>query len=272
MELITGDKFKDIAKWIYVPQNNRSSDDYDNLQNTLDWVLLKDNDIVYTHTHYVKQLFEELKTKKKYIILVSHNSDVNIDRSFEIPQNIVRWFSQNVNQTNPRLSSIPIGLENTRWLKQINKHDIIIQYFDKKISEYKNWVYLNHNISTNVHERLPIYLQYEGLPWVTSRRGKNGKDFQDYAYNIHAHRFVICPNGNGIDTHRMWEVLYAGSIPIVKRGINTEFYKELPVCFVDAWDEITLPFLQGEFKRIKEQKWNMRKLDFQYWNRLINGI
>lgn len=269
MEFITGEKFKALAKWTYVPQTERSQDDYDGLQNTLDWVLLKNNDVVYTHGHYVKQLFAELRTKHKYIILISHNSDVNIDSTFDIPQNIVKWYAQNVNIKNSRLYSIPIGLENDRWFRSLKKKETITKYAMFPIGLYKNWAYLNHNISTNVHERLPIYLKYETQPWVTARRGKNGKDFDDYAHNIHFHRFIFCPDGNGIDTHKLWEALYLKSIPIVKRGINTEFYKDLPICFVEEWDEITLPFLQEEFTRIKSQKWNLNKLNFSYWNKLI---
>jgi len=30
-------------------------------------------------------------------------------------------------------------------------------------------------------------------------------------------RYVLCPRGNGIDTHRLWETLYSGSIPIVEQ-------------------------------------------------------
>jgi hypothetical protein len=29
------------------------------------------------------------------------------------------------------------------------------------------------------------------------------------------YRFIACPRGNGIDTHRFWETLYRGSLPVV---------------------------------------------------------
>lgn len=272
MEFITGDKFKELAKWNYVPQNSKFiKDDYDHLQNNIDWILVKDGDIVYTHGHYVKALFEELKSKRKYITLISHNSDVNVDESYEIPQNIIKWYAQNVNVKNSRLFSIPIGLENDRWFPKLQKKQVISKIRIRSIIVYKNWVYMNHNISTNVHERLPLYMKYENVPWVTSVRGKNGKDFENYAMQIHHHRFVICPDGNGIDTHRLWETLYLGSFPIVRRSINTEFYKDLPICFVDDWDDITFNFLQNEFTRLSTQMWNMDKLNFKYWKKLITS-
>jgi hypothetical protein len=40
---------------------------------------------------------------------------------------------------------------------------------------------------------------------------------KDYAALVKQHKFVLCPRGNGIDTHRFWETLYRGAIPIVIR-------------------------------------------------------
>jgi len=88
---------------------------------------------------------------------------------------------------------------------------------------------------------------------------------------VKKHKFVLCPEGNGTDTHRTWETLYVGSIPIEKRNINNSFYQDLPICFVDSLSEINEDFLNYEFDRIKNTKWNLDKLNFSYWkDKIIN--
>lgn len=131
-------------------------------------------------------------------------------------------------------------------------------------------VYVNHNTGTNPLREAP-YKVLEGQPWATVERGRNGVNISHYFDNLYNHPFVICPEGNGIDTHRTWECLYLNTIPIVKRNINIEFYKDLPICFVDSWEEVTEIFLFEEFKRMATAKWNLDKLNFDYWKNLIQN-
>lgn len=271
---IQGDKFKTLADWFYVPGTKKSRDDYDNLQNTLDWNRLKDGDVIYTHTHYYELLFEEVRLKKieKKFKLITHNSDVNVNCTCTLPDNVIVWYAQNVNVKCNRIISIPIGLENDRWFKEINKKEKIQNYnIPVPVTTWINKVYMNHNIFTNPVERLHVYSLLENKPYVTAHRGKNGRAFDEYIYNMKFHKFMICPNGNGIDTHRIWEALYIGTIPIVKRDINNSFYEDLPICYVDEWDEISEIFLDLEYDVIKKTNYNLEKLQFDYWKKLITG-
>ena len=97
-------------------------------------------------------------------------------------------------------------------------------------------------------------------------------NFENYIDNIYNHKFVICPEGNGIDTHRKWETLYLKSIPIEKRCINSSFYEDLPICLVNDWSEITEEFLNKEYNRISNSTWNLNKLDMFYWKNEINKL
>ena len=44
--------------------------------------------------------------------------------------------------------------------------------------------------------------------------------------------------GNGFDTHRIWETLYSGSIPIVKRHYAFEYLDNLPVLYIDNYKDL----------------------------------
>jgi len=265
--MITGEKFKDIADFIYTPEI-KYQDDFNDFGNTLNCSLLKDGDIIYTHTMFVKQLFEVIKDVDRELIIISHNCDTGVDSSFIVPENVFRWYSQNVGVVNPKIESLPIGLENNRWFPDRQKKEKIIAKVNES-RNYRNLVYMNHNIGTNPAVRDRLYELYESELWVTSEKGLNGSNFDGYIDNIYNHKFMICPQGNGLDTHRTWECLYLGTIPIEKYNLNNRFYTDLPICFVDNWEDLTSEFLESEFIRIKSGNWNMNKITFEYWKNKI---
>ncbi len=275
-DFIQGNRFKNIAKFIYAPArlylpknsyrndiNNLPANDYRYLANTLKEDQLQDGDIIYTHTFYADQLFEKALNWDKKIKVITHNSDTPADF---IPPPNVTWFTTNVNIKHPRVYSIPIGIENDFWLK--DKKDKMLKKTAQK-KRYKNLLYLNHNIKTNPSKRQKPYEIFSGLSWVTTNTGANGQGFDNYLDNIYNHPFVVCPEGNGIDTHRIWECLYMATIPIQIRNINNQFYTDLPILFVDDWEEITERFLHDEFMRIVDMKWNTNKLWFEYWKNYV---
>ena len=45
------------------------------------------------------------------------------------------------------------------------------------------------------------------------------------------------PAGNDLDTHRLWEMLFFGIVPIVKTGPLDVLYRCLPVIVLDKWED-----------------------------------
>ena len=272
MNFIVGEKFYSIADFIYssntVEYNN---EDYNKLENTFDINKLKEINIVYLHTMYKNQFFNLIKNLDSKFIIVTHNSDINIDNVDNLPKNVIKWYSQNVNCKDERLFSLPIGLENSKWFPEIQKQKKLINKLQNS-KKIKNLVYMNHNIRTNVVERTKTYNLLSNKSFVTVEFGSNGQNYDNYIDNIYNHKFVICPEGNGIDTHRKWETLYLNSIPIEKRNINSSFYEDLPICLVENWNEINEQFLNREYDRIMNTKWNLDKLDMSYWINEINKL
>ena len=85
--------------------------------------------------------------------------------------------------------------------------------------------------------------------------------------------FVICPDGNGIDTHRFWEALYLKTIPIIKKNKISGFLKEknLPVIILEDWadlknyNEKNLNDLYDSKKKLFNNKYLTQK----YWRKKI---
>jgi hypothetical protein len=268
MEFLTGNKFIGIAEFTFAP-SRRAEDDYTGLTNTFDISKLKDDNIVYTHTTYVKELFEVIKPLPNRFVVITHNSDINVDDSFILPDNVIKWYSQNVNVRNERIESIPIGLENDIWFPEIQKKSKMARMLTRKKS-CRNWAFMNHNIKTNPDERSRMYELFRKQHWITTESGKNGQEFDRYLENIYNHRYVLCPKGNGMDTHRFWECLYMGTIPVVKKDINNWFYHDMRVLFVDDWEEVTEELLATRWNDFKGE-FNTDKLNIEYWNGLLRN-
>jgi len=267
-DFITGEKFYSCADMIYSPDIKPEFDDYNIQINTFDISKLEGINTIYTHTLYVKYLFDEIKDLPNKFIIITHNSDINVDNFFHIPKNVVKWFAQNKDNFDTRIIPIPIGLENERWYKETNKKQKMFDILktEKKI---KNLAYMNHNIKTYPQEREHLYIKYSQYTYIDIERGVNGQFFERYVDNMYNHDFVFAPRGNGIDTHRIWEALYMNTIPIVRRNNFTTQLKDLPICIVDDWCGITRKFLLRKKDEILSKDWNYEKLKFSYWRRVI---
>jgi hypothetical protein len=90
-----------------------------------------------------------------------------------------------------------------------------------------------------------------------------------YLAEIRTAGLVICPRGNGLDTHRLYETLYMGSIPIVLAG---SYQYQLcrtfgfPVVGLEGWSQLedfsllrgraaTERFSPRGFSRLRRSKW-----------------
>jgi hypothetical protein len=62
---------------------------------------------------------------------------------------------------------------------------------------------------------------------------------QENITRLSTYKFCICPEGNGVDTHRLWEALYLKTIPIVIKSEFTEIleYNKIPLVILNNWNE-----------------------------------
>ena len=79
---------------------------------------------------------------------------------------------------------------------------------------------------------------------------------EDYFIELKKHKYAICPRGNGLDTHRIWECLYLDVIPImlIKDCINID---NLPIIYLNDWNELDITKLTYSFQNIKLSKLTM---------------
>ena len=130
MDFIQGELFTQLADFIYAPQD-KEKDDHDKNPCTVNWGGLKDVNVICTHNMYVVKLLNIIKHFKEKFIIITPSSDCRIEEQgvvipdgrsgegvvlpYVIPDNLIRWYSTNVNVKHSKIMSIPIGVENSRW-------------------------------------------------------------------------------------------------------------------------------------------------------------
>ena len=210
-------------------------------------------------------------------IWITGHSDYPIceGRFAKFQHNCDKWFTINKDFNHDKLINLPIGITNNTSESSIHpiygNTDIMIDVMsnDKNI---QNLVYMNFNIHTYQQDRRPCFDTFKGKSWVTYDVPDNTLEGRKlFLQRIRNHKFVLCPRGNGVDTHRLWETLYMGSIPIVKRHLAFNAYTDLPILFIDDWAEVNEEMLNAKYEEITNTTWNLEKLKIGYWIDIIKN-
>lgn len=199
---------------------------------------------------------------------------------FNIPSEIHRIYSKNSFITdNSKIICLPSGICNK------------LMRIDKSGGRYSGGVYKRHTIydSDERHSENLLYCnvgikhtQHNRPAIIETVRGKDSKtenwqswpNFDrtssiEYFEGMYKHKFVFSPEGNASDSHRTWEALYAGSIPIVIKNSNMQHFKDLPILMIDDWSELSKDFLEDKYIEIMSKDWNLKKLKLGYWLKII---
>jgi hypothetical protein len=249
--------------------------------------------IYFCKTEFLTSEFKKIGRIKNQFILISGNSDEGIDSKLivKMPDNILAWYGQNVMTYHEKLRSIPIGLENTFQNKR-KKHGIGWDHAISKIALLntinnnndpnnnnaplpQKILYANFNIQTNIAHRSPIKEACKKSPFITW--DEPTLNYNDFIANVLDHEATVCPMGNGLDTHRLYEILYCNRVAItIKAGnypIYTDLYPKLPVVVLDSIDELyDIEKIKELIAAAKHKTQNIELLDFHHWKNTINDV
>lgn len=203
----------------------------------------------------------------------------------------VMWFAQNADAWHNNLRALPLGLDNWEVPPEAagREHDYplppdgsdasarVLERIGQTLPKTGR-VYLNLATDTAPYERGYCYAALHVQPWVTTDTGRRStSDFMD---QLMRHEFCACPEGNGIDTHRVWEALYLGCYPIVVRSTAMERvlgdYRQtdLPILWVEPshggecyqrWDDLDESCLDHHLACVERGEFSLDRLKLSYW-------
>lgn len=232
--------------------------------------LEKRSAVVYATTYELRELFDAIRNNpSNTYIVITHNSDVNItEELYNLkPPNVLCWFSQNVMVNKPDLIAVPIGIANSEW-----RHGNLTDLYDA-VAVFSGipsiLCSLQCKVDTNPRVRRNWVESLRVKPWAwVSEEFWTPRN--RYFFTILQSKYVACPPGNGIDTHRFWEVLFAGRIPIVQDHAGIRSFNA-PCLIVNKPQEITEGLLLENYESLQAQvhAWKPDIACMPYWENLI---
>jgi hypothetical protein len=92
-------------------------------------------------------------------------------------------------------------------------------------------------------------------------------DAVTYFLNLPKYKFVISPEGNGVDCHRHYEALMAGCIPIVEdHPMIRSKYGNAPILYTKDYSEITEEYLQKVYADFIDREFDFSLLFLYNWS------
>ena len=209
-----------------------------------------------------EQIFSYMDTlarmDRPYILITSSNTDISIpygvmpceDEVVREKMNgilasphLLRWFTKNPGIVHPKLQPVPLGPK-WQWRScaffgedkqahltlfrasclrpeqrfQEDKPHLLYFNFNVGTTSDPPFVRANHHIRSMVRQSL-----IHRFEWVPNL------PFDQYVRVLGTYRFCLSPPGCGVDTHRTWEALMSGTIPIMFSSPLDELYRDLPV-------------------------------------------
>ena len=257
--------------------------------------------VIFLKTDLLLNYFELLFSLEKSFILITASNDdhcppylkypasddndiIRMEALLEKPE-LVFWFAKNPCIKHRKLSAYPLGpkwqWKTTRFFgEDKTKHLKIYNSLCKTpkqslLSNKKKLLYFNFNQTSNN----PLYSPHKNIRHTIKNElikrfawNKN-EPFEKYINEIYLNEICISPPGRGIDTHRCWEALMMGTIPLLSPTPIDDILKDLPVIIIDDWKIVTEEFLNKQYEIIlkKIDQYNFKLLYTDYWIDMLSS-
>lgn len=233
----------------------------------LDFSMLTNSRSVFVPGEMLSRFLLESKGFVKAEILVTGNSDYNFKEPVRLPSSIKLWICQNNGMNSvPGLLTLPIGIENLR----LGKANLKMYSRRKRNDAIGNKVFIPPMSPSNPI-RYDVVIKTRQRPEVFDVE-TNMLPLKKYFSRTRNYHFIFCAEGNGFDTHRLWEILYQGSFPVViesKWSLSLKAFN-LPIYYIKSLSELNVDSLR-RFLLLNQSfnPINSEILWLPYWRSLI---
>jgi len=231
-------------------------------------------------TDFLLADFKKISKMSNNVILVTGNSDFPIDSNCfaKLPANVFKWYAQNASFVNEKIIPIPLGIENFDFALR-RGHGVKYRWVEEKIDLLSRqsvfiptkFIYANFSISTNTVYRQTVFDFVKNIPHIDLEDPV--LSVSDFFKKILDYKMILCPIGNGIDTHRLWEVLYSKRVPVIIRDKECNIYHlytKFPIIILeDIGDLKNAPLLEELYKIAINKYFNHDLLTYSYWEKMI---
>jgi len=217
----------------------------------------------------LNELIEDFGKRIKAKVIICGNSDYNFS---EIPKNLPNSIKYLILQNsfisdNNFIDTLPIGLENFRIAVNGDPKRITINSSAPPSEEV-----LFGPFGDTHSERRKVQTIFESdsnhWEYITERKNSKG-----YDRLVSKYKYIAAVRGNGVDTHRVWETLYRGRIPILKLDAWSESLASLnlPIALIEEWTESEIIRVISENKFDLFDPKSLHALWMPFWKEKVSS-
>lgn len=232
--------------------------------------------VVLTGKKNRRRRIQELADYPGRVVLVLAPGDASVGPSYirgrrSLPSNFVAVYTTNNELADKRAISVPLGvrinklrhLQFVRQNHQGGRKGLLYGNFTLNDEHYRKDEAGTRHIRARLVDRLG------DAPWadldISSEQRDTPADLVRYYSRIAANKFVLSPEGNGIDCYRTWESLYLGAIPVVMASATMSGFEGLPILFTEDYSELSQEYLEQSWSEMSAREFDVDKMLKSYY-------
>lgn len=287
-EIVTGERLQALADVTLV--SKRVRDFHRTLDRHIDQLVVFDEETgvgddaasllgrhrsIFVYTHDLEMFVSDVwpRLGGSGYVLITHNSDEVVDERYSswlsrTGDKLTRWFAQNAELRDPKIVPLPIGIANSMWPHgSLREAERAMRRQEGRARDKQLFV----RFSVETHPARAAARQALATAFPDAAAEAPHEGYRSYLAELGRHRFAAAPRGNGVDTHRIWESLYLGVVPIVERSPHTEHWlrEGLPLLLIDDWRTVSRELLETEGAALSSETTTHDPLRLSYYRRLV---
>ena len=201
---------------------------------------------LFCYSNQLKSFQKKMHLLKNPFVLICHNSDGEVgEEEREIVKNplLIHMWTQNLLIEDSKINALPIGMGNSMWTH--GNLSLLKRIMDMDIKK-TNSIYFQ--FSTHTHP--DRHRVYDICRNKLNLYEEPSRPYEDYLKKLASYQYCICPRGNGIDTHRLWECIYLNVIPICEDSIFIRNWKRRypQIVVVKNFEDINIEKICKEYR------------------------
>ena len=258
---LSEDSFRELGDWI------------------LDWMgncpfspeSVRCGDVIFSHAGHADSFFANHHANIKHpYVFITHASDYSYSAD-SVQQlvvgmgggqrNLEQWFALNLVTQKPPpsyVSWIPLGFQGPGWAPdEWYPNFPATSAFGVPILRQKLSKFIDGNLSRD-HLLLVAFTngnnpgERDAAQQAAAAMNFYKKEVSkaSWARTVQDHLFVLAPAGNGVDTHRIWETILNGAVPIVRTNDYDRWLSCLPYVRLNSWSDLSEALLNKWAKEL----------------------
>ena len=200
-----------------------------------------DNKKVFLNTDMFEWALPKL-CESSNVTLVMHHSDRFFTRIMleAAKPHVNRILAQNCEIDHPLITQIPIGV-GYDWRAPNEPPRITEDRFHliramNVPRDNERYVAVSLHLNNEVHFEPVRRLRQRCISFFPDQ-SNNRLDIENYLLMLRRTKFVICPMGMGLDTHRVYEAAYMGARPVVIHSGLDNLYRKFGAIILNDWSD-----------------------------------